>query len=515
MTTYYVDPSQSVQGDGSPASPYTTLTGVTPADGDIFLFKCGTTYRENLSTDNLAANNLTFSSYGEGNKPILTSEINPAWVQDATYPQLYVYTFGSNVGGLALENGTPLNHTNWTTDLATTFATMSVGTFVYDSVNFKLYVWPKTSPANCTASSFLYGMFSTSSYTNLNISNLEFYCFSRHGIALLNRQYTIVENCNFTAIGGNSSGGGTPVGNGVEIGHGSHNSKVLRCNFKRIFDSPITFQVYSNSNTVRNGEAAYNVIEDGGLYGIEITIVGSVTNCILSNIYVHNNKIKNVGYNFRAKSVTGRGIHVGGAQATSIISGILVKDNVLENNRWGLSDSTGGNTVTSVAFVNNTVVTSQTPTNGRGIYTSGSCLYLGNVIVGYFYGIGSYGTATRTTKIYNCVIDKAEEAIQQDANTGTLEIKNCVIWSNSRLVRIAVSGLTTTFQYNYWRSGITNGGLTVDGTNTRVSTFPLTTTYLVTTDSALKYTGTFLNQLGYHNPPSIGPYEYIPERGTR
>lgn len=515
MATYYIDPSAATNGSGTEESPYNTLSGVTPADNDVFLFKCNTTYLGSLETTHLAANNLMFGNYGTGEKPILTSLVIPSWTQNSTYSTVYEYSLGSNLGGNVSENGVPLQCVIWTTNLATTFATMTPGSYTYDATTFTYYVLPNKpfEFSNYAISTILYGAYSTSAFTGLTVTGLHFKGFSRHGIVLLNRNDVNVNNCQFTLLGGNSSSG-TYVGNGIECSSGCTGGLIYSNVFTYIFDSPITTQIYSNSGTVKNYKIYNNVINDGGLYGIEITVAGgSVTNATISNIEVYNNIVRNIGYNFRPKNVTGRGIHVGGNQATSTLNGIVIRNNIVTNCRWGLSDSAGA--TANILFSNNIVTTTQTPTNGRGIYTSGSVTYLGNIIKGYFYGVGSYGTVTgRTGKVYNCVITDAEEAIQQDANTGTLEIKNCVVWSNSRLVRIAVSGLTTTFQYNYWKSGITNGGVTVDGTNTQVSSFPLTTTFTLPVNSALKWTGVNLGYSTYHNPPSIGALEFIPERAT-
>lgn len=514
MATYYFDFSAPTNGTGTEGSPYNTFVGFVPADNDVMLLKRGTTYYGSIEEANLNANNLTVSAYGTGENPILTSLVLPTWTQIGDFVST---TLASNTGGVVCENGAPLNCVLWSTSFAVTSRNMTPGSYTYDYNTNTYYAYP-ASPINAkalTVSTLLYGVYSLQPYSGLTITNITFLGFSRHGIQFFNRSNLVVYNNVFKIIGGHSYLSGIPVGNGIECSAGCSGGRIYENTFQHIFDSPITTQIYTNSVTVENYEIYNNIIYDCGLYGIELTVVGAgITNATLRNIYVHDNLIMNAGYNYRAKNVTGRGILVGGNQATTTMVGIRVYNNILKDNRWGLTDQVSA--TADVVFSNNLVESTRGLVNARGIYTSGAAQYIGNKIIGYFYAVGSYGnTSTRVGKIYNNTLVDCEEAFQQDTSVGTLEIKNNVIWPRSRLVRIAVAGLTTVFQYNCWRSGITNGGITVDGTSTQVSAFPLNTTYDIPEGSPLKWSGTYLNRPEYHNLPSRGAIEFIPKRGIR
>lgn len=69
MTTYYIDPSASTNGDGSLASPFNTWASVTWAPNNIYLQKTNTTYKGQVD---IAANGpITVGSYGSFGRAVI------------------------------------------------------------------------------------------------------------------------------------------------------------------------------------------------------------------------------------------------------------------------------------------------------------------------------------------------------------------------------------------------------------------------------------------------------------
>jgi hypothetical protein len=86
--SYYVsssDPNRNDSGPGTSAQPWATLAKVNAtalAAGDTVYFKCGDTWRETLTPrpGGTAAGRLTYTSYGSGNKPIISgAEVVTGW----------------------------------------------------------------------------------------------------------------------------------------------------------------------------------------------------------------------------------------------------------------------------------------------------------------------------------------------------------------------------------------------------------------------------------------------------
>ena len=67
MTTYYIDPSAGVNGNGlSEATPLNTWVGLTWVDGNTYLQKAGTAY---TGIPTLTTANITLGKYGVGARP--------------------------------------------------------------------------------------------------------------------------------------------------------------------------------------------------------------------------------------------------------------------------------------------------------------------------------------------------------------------------------------------------------------------------------------------------------------
>ena len=527
MATIYVNPNVAGTGSGTLADPYKSTSSITPSAGDTIAIAKGTVLREQIATAAIAANNLTITSYGTGDAPIISgAEIVSSWSATAV-PGIFSTTLGSNLGGNVSENGLPMTCVFFNTNIATTAPSIPTGGFSFDTANYIVYIRPTGGlPTNNTyeVSQRLYGIYSTASYSGLTVTGLSFRNQSRNSIYLINRSTTNINNNQFCIVGGYRSGG-VSVGNAVELSYSCNSSKINYNTFEDIFDVAATYQIYNNSVSISDCEIIGNSIKRTGFYGIEISIVGAVTNSSLVNIKVTNNTVELAGYAWRPTDVTGRGIHVDAAQATSTISNVLVSENTLKNCRWGLSENTRGSTSSGVVFSRNVVTTDRTPANGRGIFITGPVLFTSNIVDGYTYGIYPYGTSgTPVMKCHYNVCVNCVNGVLQDGTTGTIELRNNFFWHTGQWVSNFQNGMTRDFEYNSVRaaSGSVTTGMTLSGTNLRPTTYQLASpSYYPISGSSLINAGTFTEytcdffKVARRNPPTMGAYEYVNVRGTR
>lgn len=518
MATIYFDSRNTSSGSGTAIDPYRSFASfTTPADGDVLVLTSGATFRDTIPAAAVAANNLRIVASGSGRSILVGSQIVTSWSTTAQ-PGVFVTNLGSNIGGNVSENGVAMPSTLFTTDLATTAPLIVSGGFSFDTASFNLYIRPSAGTPTGSiyeVSQQLYGLNSTAGFSGLLIQGLEFRGFSRHGITLLNRTNTEVADSVFKVIGGYNTG--TPVGNGVELAAGCSNSAMRRNVFEDIFDSPMTFQMYSTNNlTINNGVIENNTVRRCGLYGIEITIVGAITGCTMSNVLVRKNYIEQAGYAWRPFNVTGRGLHVGGTQATSTFSNVVFDDNTLVDCRWGISENLRGAVVSGIKFRRNVVTTTRSPANGRGLYASADTLWESNVVDGYTHGVVTYGATTTPTMTFrNITCVNVTSGMSQDGTTGTVVLRNSFFWHNGAFAGFISGGTQTRdFEFNAVRaaSGGVTTGMTLSGTNLRPTTYQLGGNYRPLVGSSLVKAGTHVtyvrdaNRAMHTKPPTIGAY---------
>lgn len=152
---YYVD---AANGDDnhtgfSPTLAWKTVTKVNAATftaGDKILFKRGDTYTVALVPPNsgTAARPVTFGAWGSGARPIFLGRSTLSTGGGATwtvYAATAIYS-AAHASTAALttqvwDTNKPLTNVAWDTDIATTAAAMSAGTWSFDDANNLLYVW--------------------------------------------------------------------------------------------------------------------------------------------------------------------------------------------------------------------------------------------------------------------------------------------------------------------------------------------------------------------------------------
>ncbi len=155
MATYFIDKSggddtkdgltEANAWEFSPSMPSASgvSDGTTLAAGDFVLFKRGETWREQLlpGSSGSAGNPITYSVYGTGNQPIFkNSDVVTTWVQYLA-TNVYSVTVTGDETSQVFEDEARLTEVTWDTNIATTAAAMSAGTWSIDIANDLLYVW--------------------------------------------------------------------------------------------------------------------------------------------------------------------------------------------------------------------------------------------------------------------------------------------------------------------------------------------------------------------------------------
>lgn len=149
MATYYVNTASTGSGDGTTQATtganaawaaISEITGLSA--GDSVLFNKGNTWRETLTipSSGSAGSPITFGAYGTGASPIISgADLVATW---SRYLATAIYSASCNwTAAQVFEDDTRLTYVTWDTDIATTAATMSAGTWTLDTTNDLVYVW--------------------------------------------------------------------------------------------------------------------------------------------------------------------------------------------------------------------------------------------------------------------------------------------------------------------------------------------------------------------------------------
>ena len=135
-TTYYVDNAgNNINNGTSPDSAWQTLGKVNSykfSPGDSILFKRGGIWRETLiiSSSGSKGNNIVFSTYGTGNKPILSgADIYSSWIKDAGN----YYGTVSVIPKYVFDNSTLLSPVS-------SKSLLTSANFYFDTTNTRVYV---------------------------------------------------------------------------------------------------------------------------------------------------------------------------------------------------------------------------------------------------------------------------------------------------------------------------------------------------------------------------------------
>lgn len=254
-----------------------TLSSIVTAAGDTVLLRSGQTYPiSSVPTTLLSQNNITLGYYGTGALPIISGGvIGTGWVFDAPN-NVFSLTFTTETLGNITENGVPMRFVTFTTNIATTAALMTAGSF---SVNFPsriIYIKPTTVPVTnnvyvISANVRTSGLDDGVATSRLLIDGISLNNISRHGILLYNKRRFRIQNCILQTVGG-AFIGSVYMGNGIELGTGNFGGVVENCQAFDIFDTGFSSQLYEGAPASLSDHTYQNCSVDRyGMHGVEIS----------------------------------------------------------------------------------------------------------------------------------------------------------------------------------------------------------------------------------------------------
>ncbi len=270
-TVYYVSNSGKDTNDGkTPATAFATIekvNSVTMASGSYVLFERGGFWRGQV----LAQEGVTYSAYGEGNKPTLvTSPENAADPNKWTKVSDTVWSFDtlhwgyenwiSDVGTMIFNEGEawaikyiPYQGKAYGTDIPfTSGADIKEDlAFFHDTGRGILYLCSKENPGtrfNSIEFNIRLNVFAVHQNNNVTVDNICVKYTGAHGVGAGTVKNLTVQNCEFGWIGGsyhmNNPTYGYPIrfGNAVQI-YGGCDGYYVRNNYiYQIYDTAITHQ---------------------------------------------------------------------------------------------------------------------------------------------------------------------------------------------------------------------------------------------------------------------------------
>ena len=374
-TVYYVSAEGNDENDGKSAeNPIKTLEKVTSLElkpGDTVLFKRGETFRGKMC----AQEGVTYSAYGEGDKPVISGS-----PENMAYPEAWKLLDGTeniwmykrellDVGGMVFDggktagikmvpkyysgmyrnsDGTPFDPTkdlnenlaffSWIVN-PTLWQTPDIGKFAG-----RLYLrCDKGNPGEVFESIEIHtrGNNIVVGGDNVTIDNLCIMHCGCHGIGTGNRAGLTVRNCELGWIGGglqfyNPNGSPTRFGNGIEIYVACRDFTVENCYIYQVYDAGVTHQYKSDRSgetvcTMENVLYKNNLIELC-IYSIEYFLeqAGNDTQ-VMKNVLMTGNICRFSGYGWG--SYPSRAAHIKGWDHRNISENFVIENNIFDRSR--------------------------------------------------------------------------------------------------------------------------------------------------------------------------------------
>ena len=288
MSTYYIDPMLGLdENDGlSQASPKKDYTKIDIKGGDSVLFKCGTFIRDKLHNPyNNQGDIITYSSYGEGQKPTFCGSVDTLSSNDAWYEEEkniwvtdainndevcnFIFDDGAFCGTLRWSKKDLCNQGDWFDNY---FGTCAKGGKVGDG--HKVYMYSEKNPAeyyNHIEAACYAGRWLAPTGSNLIIDGLRFINSGVHGIAGGGATNMHIKNCDFEFIGGCVWDADRKIrfGNAVEFWDIAEDVSVTSCRFYEIYDSGVTHQGGKDCKPANNMHFDNNIFIKCGMGAYE------------------------------------------------------------------------------------------------------------------------------------------------------------------------------------------------------------------------------------------------------
>ena len=312
MATYYISVSGCDSNDGlTPETPWKTIQKLNSSVkcGDTICFKRGDTFYGQIRAPkgNTSTTPTTYTSYGEGTKPIIS--------EYKTARHNVWEAYGDGIWRIDLTNTNNIDGN--VSELDTNVGFMKVNGSIkprkffelkkleeqWDFYNDKQYVYVKSIADPSTLANdikFACNIINLPFVDNLWVEDIIFIGSGSHGISGTVNHAT-VRNCEFHELGGSELTTqfrpGVRYGNGLECWTDSSNVRVENCRFSNTFDVAITMQ----GNNVKRGWV--NMTFRGNVIwncqqGFEIWSNGEFENTGFQNCVFENNVCIDTGYSW-------------------------------------------------------------------------------------------------------------------------------------------------------------------------------------------------------------------------
>ena len=323
QTTYYVD---ATNGSDAKIGTSSSLAWKTIARvnsqafvrGDSILFKRGGTWREALGVT--AAGNPTtwsgtrgahivFGAYGSGAKPKLLGGLDKSstsdWTRDAGNVWKTVAKFPSDVGNLVFNNEASAGWKRWSKDRLG-----SQGDFCFNRTDSLVYLYSTSNPgsyythiemvlkalrrdAPWAAHIITVYRDSCLTFENLDLRYggwIGIHCYGGPNVPPTD---ILVQNCDFSWIGGSYGVDSIRAGNAWQTFNGGIDLSVRYCTFNQIYDTPMDVEGIG-AGVYRRIFLYYNSLSNAH-YGFEFHPKGSLSNCTIDSVRIENNTTYSVG----------------------------------------------------------------------------------------------------------------------------------------------------------------------------------------------------------------------------
>lgn len=277
---YYVSNSGSDSNEGtSPTNPWQTLTKVNSfqfSPGDVVRFQRGGVWRQFLKPCSGSEKaDVTYSSYGQGEKPLLLGSIEKndpkEWKDGGGHVWSTFINRGLDVGNIIFDHGKNCGIKVWKeSDLG------RQNEFWYDDSRHVLKIYSARNPAEMfkiIECALTKPIINVDNRGYVVLEGLQAACGGGDGIKGESSYHITIRDCDIYFIGGGcqygkmKNGQKVRFGNGVQFWNSARDNIVERCRIWEIYDAGISNQGRSGGN-------------------------------IQSNIIYRNNKIWNCEYSF-------------------------------------------------------------------------------------------------------------------------------------------------------------------------------------------------------------------------
>jgi hypothetical protein len=355
-TTYYVSNSGDDANNGlSPETAWATIAKVNNSpipEGSKVLFERGGIWREQI----LAKDGVTYSAYGEGEKPKLYGSMHNyafknKWLS-TEYPNIYMCadSFEKDVGIIIFNHGEAwgirkMQYVDYFIDINDLVEDLN---FYYNAIDKRVYLYSSGgNPAERFSSIEIgdrrHGIVLTNQ-RDVTIDNLCLKYWGAHGIAAggLFTENLTVRNCEFGWIGGTLLDDASRYGNAVEVWSGCNGYTVENCYIYQIYDAGITHQ-FRFGGSQEPAVEMHNVLYKNNLieyctYSIEYFLThDNHPDAYMENILIQGNFCRFSGYGWgdqRPQKDTAA--HLRGWDHDNRAINFIVENNIFDRGKYHL-----------------------------------------------------------------------------------------------------------------------------------------------------------------------------------